>query len=91
MRRKQNNWILEESWQLIAHRAMLRCTGHLCQMGGHHSHCQIGASLRKDQADWMSRIGTMIKSELTGGNVQEAFCHLKKWYQAVSDMKAKPC
>jgi hypothetical protein len=34
MRRKQNNWILEESWQLLAHRAMLHCTGRLCQTGG---------------------------------------------------------
>jgi hypothetical protein len=39
----------------------------------------------------MSCIGTMIKSELTGGNVHEAFCHLKGWYQAASETQAKPC
>jgi hypothetical protein len=39
----------------------------------------------------MSRVGTMIKSELTGGNVQEAFCHLKGWYWAASKMQAKLC
>jgi hypothetical protein len=33
----------------------------------------------------------MIKSELTGRNVQEAFCHLKGWYWAASKMQAKPC
>jgi hypothetical protein len=33
----------------------------------------------------------MIKSELTGENVQEAFCHLKGWYRATSKMQAKPC
>jgi hypothetical protein len=33
-RRKRNDWILEESWWLIAHRAMLRCTSRLSQMGG---------------------------------------------------------
>ncbi len=33
----------------------------------------------------------MIESELTGGNVQEAFCHLKGWYWAASEMQAKPC
>jgi hypothetical protein len=33
----------------------------------------------------------MIKSELTGGNVQEAFCHLKGWHRAASEMQAKPC
>ncbi len=26
-----------------------------------------------------------------GGNVQEAFCHLKGWYRATSEMQAKPC
>ncbi len=26
-----------------------------------------------------------------GGNVQEAFCHLKGWYQAASETQAKPC
>ncbi len=91
MRRKQNDWILEESWRLIAHRAMLHCTGHLCQTRGHCLHRQIGISLRKDQADRTSRVGTMIESELTGGNVQEAFCHLKGWYWAASEMQAKPC
>ncbi len=39
----------------------------------------------------MSRTGAMIKSELMGGNVQEAFCHLKGWYWATSEMQAKPC
>jgi hypothetical protein len=48
MKRKQNDWISEESWRLIAHRAMLRHTGRLCQAGGRRLHCQIGASLRKD-------------------------------------------
>jgi hypothetical protein len=79
-RRKQNNWILEESWRLIAHRAMLRHTGRLCQAGGRHLHRQVGASLHKDQADCTSHVGTLIESELTGGNVQEAFRHLKGWY-----------
>jgi hypothetical protein len=90
-RRKQNDWILEESWQLIAHRAMLRRTSRLCQMGGRRLHRQIGISLHKDQADRTSRVGTMIESELMGGNVQEAFCHLKGWYWATSKMQAKPC
>jgi hypothetical protein len=33
----------------------------------------------------------MIESELTGGKVQEAFCHLKGWYRAASETQAKPC
>jgi hypothetical protein len=33
----------------------------------------------------------MIESELTGGNVQEAFHHLKGWYRAATETQAKPC
>jgi hypothetical protein len=72
-RRKHNNWVSEESWRIIAHWAMLRCTGRLCQMGGCCLHCQIGASLCKDQADQTAMVRSMIESEISGGNVQEAF------------------
>ncbi len=71
-RQKQNDWILEESWRLIAHWAMLRHTGRLCQAGGQRLHRQVGASLRKDRADRTSHVGTLIESKITGGNVQEA-------------------
>jgi hypothetical protein len=64
-----NNWISQEIWQLIAHRAMLRHTGHLCQTGGHCLHCQIGASLHKDQADCTANAGANIDTKLAGGNV----------------------
>jgi hypothetical protein len=33
----------------------------------------------------------MVESEIARGNVQEAFCHLKGWYRAASEMQAKPC
>jgi hypothetical protein len=52
---------------------------------------QIGALLCKDRADCTEWVGTLIESELTGGNVQEAFRHLKRWYQATLEMQAKPC
>jgi hypothetical protein len=45
VRQKHSNWILEESWQIFAHQAMLRRTGHQCQMGGFCLQRQIGASL----------------------------------------------
>jgi hypothetical protein len=32
----------------------------------------------------------MIELELTGENVQEAFRHLKGWYQEATEMQAKP-
>jgi hypothetical protein len=91
VRRKGSDWILEESWRLIAHRAMLRRTDRLCQMGGRHLHHQIGASLCKDKVDQTAQVGCAIESKLVGGNAQEAFHHLKGWYQAVSEMQAKPC
>ena len=54
-------------------------------------HRQIGALLCRDHAARTEWVGTLIESELTGGNVQEAFCHLKGWYRATSEMQAKPC
>ncbi len=38
---------LEESWQLIAHQVMLRCTSRLCKTGGRCLNRQIGISLQK--------------------------------------------
>jgi hypothetical protein len=91
VRWKGSDWISEESWRLIAHRAMLCCTGRLCQTGGHRLHCQIGASLCKDRVDQTAQVGCGIESKLAGGNVQEAFCHLKGWYRAATETQAKPC
>jgi hypothetical protein len=90
-RRKANDWISDKSWRLIAHRAMLHCTGRLCQMGGHCLHHQIGKSLRTDWAERTLSVGTLIESELTLGNVHEALRHLKGWYRAASETQAKPC
>jgi hypothetical protein len=90
-RHKCINWISKESWWLIAHQAMLHHTGRLCQMGGHHLHCQIGTSLSRDWADQTATVGSMVEAELAGGNVQEAFCHLKGRNRAVSETQAKPC
>jgi hypothetical protein len=56
---------------------MLCRTGRLCQTGGRRMKRQIGALLCKDRANCTERVGTLIESELTGGNVEEAFRHLK--------------
>ncbi len=85
------DWILEESWGLIAHQAMLRRTGRLCQTGGHHMDRRIGVSLQKDWTDQTAKVGAAVEAELAGGNVQEAFCHLKGWYRAMMETQAKPC
>ncbi len=91
MKRLKNGWILEESWWLFTHQAMLRHTGRLCQAGGHRSNCQIGASLQKDRINQTATVGATVEAELAGGNVQEVFRHLKGWYRAAMETQAKPC
>jgi hypothetical protein len=86
-----NDWISEETWRLIAHRAMLRRSGRLCQTGGRRLHRQIGAALRNDRRDRTAHVGESIVAELAGGDVQEAFRHLKGWYRAASETQSKPC
>ncbi len=39
----------------------------------------------------MARAGLDIKAELAGGNMQEAFRHLKGWYRAATETQLKPC
>jgi hypothetical protein len=85
------DWILEESWRLIAHQVMLCRTGRLCPTGGRCMDCRIGVSLQKDWTDQTAKVGAVVEAELAGGNVQEAFRHLKGWYSAVTEMQAKPC
>ncbi len=91
MRRLKNGWILEESWRLIAHQAMLRRTGRLCQAGGRCLNRQIGISFQKDQTDQTAAVGATVEAKLARGNVQEAFHHLKGWHRATTEMQAKPC
>jgi hypothetical protein len=70
---------------------MLCRTGRLCQTGGRWLHQQIGAALRKDQRDQIASIGKNIVAKLAGGNVQEAFRHLKGWYRAATETQSEPC
>jgi hypothetical protein len=90
-KRPWNDWISEETWRLIAHQVMLRRAGRLCQTGGRRLHRQIGAALRNDRRDRTARVGENIVAELAGGNVQEAFRHLKGWCRAASETQSKPC
>jgi hypothetical protein len=74
----------------IAHRAMLRRAGRLCQTGGRRLHRQIGAALCNNWRDQTACVGESIVTKLAGGNVQEAFRHLKGWYRAALEMQSKP-
>ena len=89
---KHGDWILSETWHLIKQRPMLQCSGHLCQVGGRRLTRLICASLKQDrEARMASVVGSTIKAELTKGNIQEAFRHLKGWYRAATETQAKPC
>ena len=37
------------------------------------------------------QVGLNIEAKLVGGNMQEAFCHLKGWYRAATETQSKPC
>ena len=88
---KHGDWILSETWHLIKQRPMLQCSGHLCQVGGRRLTRLICASLKQDrEARMASVVGSTIKAELTKGNIQEAFRHLKGWYRVATDTQAKP-
>jgi len=89
--RPWNDWISEETWWLIAHQAMFRRASRLCQMGGRQLHRQIGAALCNNWRDRTARVAESIVTKLAGGNVQEAFRHLKRWYRAASETQSKPC
>ncbi len=39
----------------------------------------------------MAIVGAAVEAKLARGNVQEAFCHLKRWYRAATEMQAKLC
>ncbi len=90
-KRKYGDWILPATWQLIEHPSMLRRTDHLCQVGGRRLSRRICASLTQDRVDRAVNVGSTIEAELAGGNVQEAFCHLKGCYRMATDTQAKPC
>jgi hypothetical protein len=85
------DWISTETWILIEHRAMLRCTGHLSQAGRRRLNRWIRSSLACDRAAHAVRVGEAIEMELAAGNAKEAFRHLKGWYCTATEMQAKPC
>ena len=90
-KRKHSNWISPETWHLIEQRSMLRRSGRLFQTGGHRLTRRIFASLKQDWEARMASVGSTIEAKLAGGNVQEAFRHLKGWYRAATETQAKPC
>ena len=52
---------------------------------------EVQAALKVDKSRLTAKVGESIVSELSQGNVQEAFRHLKGWYRAASETQARPC
>ena len=53
--------------------------------------CKVQAALKANKSWLTSKVGESIVSELSKGNVQEAFHHLKGWYRNALDTQARPC
>jgi len=51
----------------------------------------VKAALKADKSWLTAEVGEHIVSILYDGKVQEAFCHLKGWYQNALEAQAKPC
>ncbi len=76
---------------MVANRTMLRRTGRLCPAGGCCMKRAIWAFLKTDRIARTQWVGEAIKAELQGGDVKEAFQHLKGWYRAATEVKAWSC
>ena len=70
---------------------MLRWTGRLCRAGGRRMKRVIWNSLQSDRTARTKRVGEAIEAELQGGDIQEAYRHLKGWYRAATEVEARPC
>jgi hypothetical protein len=53
--------------------------------------CTIYAALKADGMARMVQVEELILADLAKGNVHKLFCHLKGWYQAVTETQARPC
>ena len=52
---------------------------------------EIQKCLRANRDARTKVVGETISTELAGGNIQEAFCHLKEWYRSATNTQARPC
>jgi hypothetical protein len=89
------DWISEGTWKLIAkHTSQLPLAQReIRQATVQWMKRKVQAALKADKTGLTAEVGESIVSELSAGNVQEAFCHLKLkgWYRTASETQAKPC
>ena len=85
------DWISEGTWKLIAKRASLLRSGKIRQDAARRMKREVRAALKADKTRLTAEVGESIVSELSSGNVHEAFRHLKGWYRSASETQARPC
>ncbi len=85
------NWISNGTWLLMRQCTLLRWAGQLRRTKGTHMQCAVHSTLKVDRAAQTAQVSNSIVANLAKGNVQEAFRHLKGWYQMATETQAKPC
>jgi hypothetical protein len=86
-----NGWISDKTWALVGQRTALQRVGKLLRLEGRKAKHLIWASLHNNRAGCTLGVGKSIEAELAKGDVQEAFCLLKRWYRAASETVLRPC
>jgi len=77
-------WISEWTWKLIRKRASLLRSGKIRQATARQMKREVHAALKEDKRRLTAEVGENIV-------LQEAFRHLKGWYQTASEAQATPC
>ena len=78
-------------WKLIAKRTSLLRSGKIGQAAAWRMKRKVQMALKVDKSWLTAKVGESIVLELSKGNVQEAFRHLKGWYWTASETQARPC
>jgi hypothetical protein len=89
--RNCKDWVSNATWQLIKQHTSLRQAGQLCHNKASKMQREIKKVLCIDRDVRTKSVGETITHKLAGGNVQEAFHHLKGWYWSATNTQACLC
>ena len=89
--RKANNWISNDTWRAIDHRAMLRKRGNLTKKLQREWGRKIKAGLKSDRRQRSSEAAASIELLLNSGDLKEAWRILQGWYRTAEERAPKPC
>jgi hypothetical protein len=68
-----------------------RSDGRIWQDAAQRMKHKIAAAINADKQKLTTKVGDSIVTKLAKGGVQEAFQHLKDWYQKTVETQARPC